>query len=153
MTQPAQLAVLALEQVTTVLGRLTAEQLVDLAEGRGQLVFQGGDTLVRADGPAARPSPADSAAGGAGTDTTPGAEVDVEATAAEISALSSRDEVAGYLQTHDRRLTAPVLREVARQLGPTVAAGRTKTDLKRNIIEGTAGFRERSAAMSGGAWS
>ena len=47
----------------------------------------------------------------------------------------------------------PVLREIARALGPTVsAAGRNSDDLIRNIVEGTAGFRIRSAAMSGGAW-
>jgi len=61
--------------------------------------------------------------------------------------------VADYLSAHDGRLTVPVLKQVARRLGPTVATGRSKAELKRNIIEGTAGFRERSMAMSRGAWS
>jgi hypothetical protein len=79
---------------------------------------------------------------------------DVEAAVSAISGLGSRDEVADYLAARDRELTVPVLREVARRLGPTVSASATsKAGLKRNIVEGTAGFRERSAAMSGGgAW-
>jgi hypothetical protein len=47
-----------------------------------------------------------------------------------------------------------VLKQIARGLGPTVSTtGRTKAQLRRDIVEGTAGFRERSAAMSGGAWT
>jgi hypothetical protein len=79
---------------------------------------------------------------------------DVDAAVCAINALSSREEVDGWLTARDRELTVPVLREVARRLGPTVSASATsKAGLKRNIVEGTAGFRERSAAMSGGgAW-
>jgi hypothetical protein len=79
---------------------------------------------------------------------------DVDAAVCAINALSSREEVARWLAARDRELTVPVLREVARRLGPTVSAAATsKAGLKRNIVEGTAGFRERSRAMSGGgAW-
>lgn len=77
----------------------------------------------------------------------------MDATVAAIKALGSRAEVADYLRAHDARLTVPVLKQVARRLGPTVAStGRSKAELKRNIVEGTAGFRERSHAMSRGAW-
>jgi hypothetical protein len=134
--QSAQLAALALRQVGELLGRLDPEQLVALAEGRGQLVFQAG-----ADARPARPRAAAAEHG------------DLDATVSAIRALGSRAEVAAYLRTHDDRLTVPVLKQVARRLGPTVATGRSKAELKRNIVEGTAGFRERSMAMSRGAWS
>jgi len=134
----AGLAALALRQVGELLGRLDDDQLVALAEGRGQLVFR-----PAAPDPArpSRPRPAA---------TEPG---DLDATVSAIRALGSRAEVADYLRAHDDRLTVPVLKQVARRLGPTVATGRSKAELKRNIIEGTAGFRERSMAMSRGAWS
>jgi hypothetical protein len=133
---PSQLAALALRQVSELLGRLDPEQLTALAEGRGQLVFQA--TSPRATRP--RP-PAATECG------------DLDATVSAIRALGSRAEVADYLRAHDGRLTVPVLKQVVRRLGPTVATGRSKAELKRNIIEGTAGFRERSMAMSRGAWS
>jgi hypothetical protein len=136
---PAELAALALRQVGELLGRLDDDQLVALAEGRGQLVFR---PVAPEDARPARPRPA--------TATEPG---DLDATVSAIRALGSRAEVADYLRAHDDRLTVPVLKQVARRLGPTVATGRSKAELKRNIIEGTAGFRERSMAMSRGAWS
>ena len=134
----AELAALALRQVGELLGRLDDDQLVALAEGRGQLVFR-----PAAPDPArpSRPRPAE---------TEPG---DLDATVSAIRARGSRAEVADYLRAHDGRLTVPVLKQVARRLGPTVATGRSKAELRRNIIEGTAGFRERSMAMSRGAWS
>jgi hypothetical protein len=47
-----------------------------------------------------------------------------------------------------------VLKQIARALGPTVlATGRNKAEVRRDIVAGTAGFRSRSAAMSGGAWT
>jgi hypothetical protein len=134
----AELAALALRQVGELLGRLDDNQLVALAEGRGQLVFRpAAPDLTRS----SRPRPAA---------TEPG---DLDATVSAIRALGSRAEVADYLRAHDGRLTVPVLKQVARRLGPTVATGRSKAELRRNIIEGTAGFRERSMAMSRGAWS
>lgn len=146
MTRPAELAVLALRQVSEVLDRLSAGQLEDLAAGRGRLVFSPDPaTPVTPAGPAT----AVAAAPRSGPGPTAGADLDV--TVGEIRALASRDDVADYLSR--RRLTVPVLQQVARRLGPTVAAGRSRAELTRNIIEGTAGFRERSAAMSGGAWS
>ena len=65
-----------------------------------------------------------------------------------------RPEVDDYLHQHDARFTVPVLRQIARALGPTVlTTGRTKAEIRRDIVAGTAGFRTRSAAMSGGAWA
>ena len=141
MTQPAEVAVLVLQQVSTVLGKLSAEQLAELAEGRAQLVFRAGDTVVAPTGRTRK-------AAGAGTG------VDLDAAVAAIRAMTGRDHVEAYLREHDRALTVPVLKELAQRLGPTVAGtGKNKAQIKRNIVEGTAGFRERSAAMSGGAWN
>lgn len=78
--------------------------------------------------------------------------VDVAAAAARINTLSSPAAVEEYLQ--DPCFTAVVLKQLAKALGPTVAAtGRTKAAVRRDIVAGTAGFRSRSAAMSGGAWA
>jgi len=69
-----------------------------------------------------------------------------------IRALHTPGEVAEYLDRH--RYPVPALREIARALGPTVSTtARDRAGLERNIVEGTAGYRIRSAAMSGGAWS
>ena len=156
----AQLAALALRQIGELLGRLSPERLEALADGRGRLVFEpavpaavpapaAGSAEVAAS--AARRHPAAAAAPRARIVATEPREVDD--TVSAIKELASRAEVAAYLRAHDDRLTVPVLKQVARRLGPTVATGRSKAELKRNIIEGTAGFRERSMAMSRGAWS
>lgn len=97
----------------------------------------------------ARRSPARPSARAA---TAPGPEVTAAVEA--IRRLATPAEVEGYLREHDRRLTTPLLKEIARALGPTVSSSaRSKADLQRDIVAGTAGFRARSAAMSGGAWS
>jgi hypothetical protein len=78
--------------------------------------------------------------------------VDVAAAARHINELTCPEAVADYLR--DPRFTIPLLKQIARALGPTVlATGRSKAQLQRDIVAGTAGFRSRSAAMSGGAWS
>lgn len=123
-----------LAHVRSVLDELTAAQLADLASGRGRLVFQPelGGRQRRVE--PARPAGFDAA----------------DAVAA-INRLDRPSAVADYLRRH--RFTVPMLREIARALGPTVpATGRSKEEVIRNIAEGTAGFRIRSAAMSGGAW-
>jgi hypothetical protein len=124
-----------LAHVTAVLDGLSTAQLEDLAAGRGRLVFRPAATTRTR-----RPEPESSSA------------TDVATAVAEINRLTATSEVAGYLTR--QRFTVPVLREIARALGPTVpSTGRSKDDLIRDIVEGTAGFRIRSAAMSGGAWS
>jgi hypothetical protein len=141
VTSLADPSILVFKQVVAVLGKLTADQLAELAEGRAQLVFRSEDTEVAAKATRARP-----AAKGK-------AKPDVDGAVAAIRELAGAEQIEAYLAEHDKALTTPVLREIAKRLGPTViSSGRTKADLKRNIIEGTAGFRERSAAMSGGAW-
>lgn len=171
MTAPPSAVAAAMQRAITTLQQLSSTQLEDLAQGRAELVFRsaeesrpegavaservmsGTDDAVehparhvhvpeRHRGPRARPR------------VHADADPEVVAAAGAIRAMSTPAEVAAYLQENDRRFTTPRLREVARVLGPTVSATvRSKAELKRNIIAGTAGFRTRSAAMSGGAWS
>jgi hypothetical protein len=78
--------------------------------------------------------------------------VDVAAAVERINVLPTPADVEDYLK--DRRFTVSVLKQIARALGPTVlATGRNKAEVRRDIVAGTAGFRSRSAAMSGGAWT
>ena len=123
-----------LAHVTAVLDQLSAAQLDDLATGRGRLVFRS-ETGTR---PARQETPHRG-------------KTDVAIAVESINQLTGVAEVAGYLQ--QQRFTVPVLREIARALGPTVSTtGRTRDEVIRDIVAGTAGFRIRSAAMSGGAW-
>lgn len=119
--------------VEAVLGELSATQLDDLVNGRGRLVFQ-------PRGPRGRRG-----------DTTPSPGFDASTAVSEIRRLDRPGLVAGYLR--EQGFTVPMLREIARALGPTVpSTARSKDELVHNIAEGTAGYRIRSAAMSGGAW-
>jgi hypothetical protein len=78
--------------------------------------------------------------------------VDVAATVERINGLPTPADIEAYLK--DRRFTVSVLKQIARALGPTVlATGRSKAEMRRDIVAGTVGFRSRSAAMSGGAWT
>ncbi len=78
--------------------------------------------------------------------------VDVISAVERINTLPTPAAVEDYLK--DPRFTVSVLKQIARQLGPTVlATGRNKAEVRRDIVAGTVGFRSRSAAMSGGAWT
>lgn len=77
---------------------------------------------------------------------------DIDAMVARINQLSTPGAVDDYLR--DPAFILPVLKQVARALGPTVlSTGRSKAEVRRDIVAGTVGFRSRSTAMSGGAWS
>ena len=162
----------ALARAAALVMSMSPQEIADLAAGRSRLVYQAADagtvastgqlagqlaehlerrepvaepteprTDMRAHR-AARREPARRALG-----------IDIASVAERINACTSSVEVAAYLDGLDARFTVPVLREIARAIGPTVnATGRTKGQLQRDIVEGTAGFRERTAAMSGGAW-
>ena len=78
--------------------------------------------------------------------------VDVAVAVERINVLPTPADVEDYLK--DRCFTVSVLKQIARALGPTVpATGRNKAEVRRDIVAGTVGFRSRSAAMSGGAWT
>ena len=132
---PSPPLAIALQKAVALLESLSREQLEDIASGDGKLVYRPGRRMRRE--AVQRPT-----------------DVDVAAVAADINQLATPAEVSDYLWRNDARFTVPVLKQIARALGPTVATtGRTKAELRRDIVEGTAGFRTRSAAMSDGAWS
>jgi hypothetical protein len=156
LAEVGAMAAAALREAAGVLARLTPDQLADLAAGRARLVYErGGDATdelgeapVPVAVPAARATPVRPARRGA---DAPDPEV-VEEAVRTIRGLHTPGEVAEHL--HRRRYPVPILRQIARALGPTVStAARDRAGLERNIVEGTAGYRTRSAAMSGGAWS
>jgi hypothetical protein len=130
---PSPPLAVALQKAVALLESLSREQLEDIASGNGSLVYRPGPVrreVVHRE-----------------------LNVDIAAAVAEINRFTTPGEVADYLQSRVE-FTVPVLKEIARALGPTVnTTGRTKTQLRRDIVEGTAGFRVRSAAMSGGAWA
>lgn len=134
---PAQPLAVALQKAVALLESLSREQLQDIASGEGKLVYQSSAARsTRRREVVQRPS-----------------GVDIEAAVADINRFTKPGDVADYLQSR-AEFTVPVLKEIAKALGPTVnSTGRTKTQLRRDIVEGTAGFRVRSAAMSEGAWA
>ncbi|HEX6681604.1 MAG TPA: hypothetical protein VF062_02365 [Candidatus Limnocylindrales bacterium] len=129
----AQLAKLALDQLSQILGKLTEDQLQDLAAGRGYFEFHTEEIIIKA-------TKLRKAAASVG--------IDVEAVAKEIEAIGTSAGVTSYLDGRSFKLTE--LKAIAVALGPTVSSkGRTLADMKYNIVEGVAGFRERSAAIGG----
>ncbi len=121
-----------------MLDTLTPEQLADLADGRARLVFRPTDPARRP----RRPVTGEPVSG------------DIATAVETINRLADPAEVDEYLRRHDAQFTLLVLREIAKALGPTVrSGGRNKAELRRDIVAGTVGYRTRSAAMSGGAWS
>jgi hypothetical protein len=136
---PSPPLAIALQKAVALLESLSREQLEDIASGDGKLVYRPGAARPMRREVVHRPS---------------NANVDIAGAVADINRLATPAEVADYLQTRSVEFTVPVLKEIARALGPTVnSTGRTKAQLRRDIVEGTAGFRVRSAAMSGGAWA
>ena len=149
-------AAAALRQAAATLGTLTPAQLADLAAGRGRLVFQAVEVSasgVSASGVSAAAEPTAAAPDRTPRRTAP-APPDPEVVGPAVRAirgLGTPGEVAEHLRAH--RYPMPTLRQIARELGPTVSlAARDRAGLERNIVEGTTGYLARSAAMSGGAW-
>jgi hypothetical protein len=135
---PSHPLAIALQKAVALLESLSREQLEAIASGQGKLVYQ--------------PEPARPVR--REVVQRPPSNVDIAGAAAAINRLATPGEVSDYLQSRGAEFTVPVLKEIAKALGPTVnSTGRTKTQLRRDIIEGTAGFRVRSAAMSDGAWA
>jgi hypothetical protein len=135
---PSPPLAIALQKAVALLESLTREQLEDIASGEGKLVYEPSPARqMRRREVVHRPL-----------------NVDIAEAVSHINRLATPGEVADYLQSRSVEFTVPVLKEIARALGPTVnSTGRTKAQLRRDIVEGTAGFRVRSAAMSGGAWA
>ncbi|MGI5128572.1 hypothetical protein ACQEVB_17310 [Pseudonocardia sp. CA-107938] len=145
----------ALARAAALVASLSQQELEDLAAGRGRLVYRPAENVEHRE-PAVESVPAPDPRAHRAARREPTRRplgIDISAVVERINACTSSVEVAAYLDGLDARFTVPVLREIARAIGPTVnATGRTKGQLQRDIVEGTAGFRERTAAMSGGAW-
>ncbi len=153
---PDALTDLALRRV---LAALSADELLAVATGRARLelrpvgAIEPDPAQLRLDGEATAGA---AAARSRRTPATPvparAHGVDVAGAVDRVNELPTPSAVEEYLQ--DPRFTATTLKQIARALGPTVpATGRTKSEVRRDIVAGTVGFRSRSAAMSGGAWS
>ncbi len=147
----------ALARAAAMIEALEPHEIEDLAAGRGRLVYRTTDGLAEQlvehlERREPLPSPRTHRATRR-EHARRALGIDISGVVERINACTTSVEVATYLAGLDARFTVPVLREIARAIGPTVnATGRTKGQLQRDIVEGTAGFRERTAAMSGGAW-
>jgi hypothetical protein len=153
----AALAAAALREAARLVSGLTPEQLVELAAGRARLAYEPAAELTNAltsapttAEPAAAPTAPAPRRPGRRAPMIPDADAIGPAVRAILDLRTPR-EVADHLDRH--RYPVPALKQIVRALGPTVStAARNRAELERNIIEGTAGYRTRSAAMSGGAW-
>ena len=141
MTESPQLAALALNEIGRLLGRLTPQQLADLAEGRASVEFRSGDATVAAP----RTPPRKAAAKPA---------VDLDAVVAEIRAMTEEDAVERYLAERDKELPLPLLKDLADRIGPPVTSkgAKSKAQLRKNIAAGTAGLLNRPASVFAGSW-
>jgi hypothetical protein len=149
----SELQQVLLVHLSAALDTLSVDELRALAEGRGRLVFSPETPAAEApSGPVTGPQRAVPHRPSRRPTARPTAVVvDVTADVAAIHGCATPEEVRAYLA--ERRFTVPVLRQLARALGPTVpASGRSRSELVHAIVEGTVGFRARSHALSGGAW-
>jgi hypothetical protein len=144
VTGSPQLAVLALNKVAEVLGKLTEEQLTDLVNGRGVIEFRTPEVTItsratrapRTSAPKAPPAPA----------------LEVDEILQAVQALADEDAVERYLLDHDKQISLPTMTELARKIGPPVTAKGPKYKLRKSIAAGTGGLRNRPAAIFSGGW-
>lgn len=67
-----------------------------------------------------------------------------------LVAAQSRQKASSYLE--GLKLKKPELISLARQLDIAVGSKDRVDDIKRKIVQGTAGTREEAAAITGGSW-
>jgi hypothetical protein len=144
VTGSPQLAVLALNEVGKLLGKLTEEQLTDLVNGRGVIEFRTPEVTVTS-----RPVRAPRKA--AAPKATPAA-LDLDDLLRAIQDIPDEDGVESYLLERDRQIGRDVLVALAEKIGPPVSARGTKGQLRKNIAAGTGGLRNRPAAIFSGGW-
>ncbi len=119
-------AVTALRIACDAIGKLKADELRLLVEGKGSLAFVPLGASDTASGPVAR---------------------DIRA---RLDALQSRREAVAYVD--GLKLKKPALVTLARQLDIAVTGREAVAEVKRKIIEGTVGTRADVAAIRGGSW-
>lgn len=132
----ATLATATLQHVSKLLAKLTDAQLTELAEGRAVIEFRSKDEFITS-----VPVPRTRSRAAAV------AKPSIDAMVVAINEFTKTDEVVGYLDSF--KLSKADLQAIAVALGPTVSSKGTIAELKRNIAEGTTGFRERAAVMGG----
>jgi hypothetical protein len=126
MADEYDLAVTALRIACDAIGKLKADELRLLVEGKGSFAFVPLGASVTASGP------------------------DVHDIRARLDALQSRREAVAYVD--GLKLKKPALVTLARQLDIAVTGKETVAEVKRRIIEGTVGTRADVAAIRGGSW-
>lgn len=141
MTGSPQLAVQALNEVAKLLGKLTEEQLTELAEGNALIEFRTAEVTITSRQP-----------GRTGTPKVAKRKVDLDEVLTEIKAMTEEDAVERYLIARDRELTVALLQELAEKIGPPVSTKGTKAELRKNIAAGTAGLINRPASVFSGGW-
>jgi len=119
-------AVTALRIACGAVGKLKADELRQLVEGKGSIVFLPLGASVVTTGP------------------------DVQAVRRQLDAFSGRGEAVAYLDS--LKLKKPALVTLARQLDVATNGKDTVDEIKRKIIEGTVGTRADAAAIRGGSW-
>lgn len=108
------------------LRKLKPEQIEQLVEGKASFVFRPPGASLVITGPGA-------------------AEV-----RARLAAAGSRHKAMAYLE--GLKLKKADLASLARQLDIAVYSKDTVAEIKRKIVQGTAGTREEAAAILGGSW-
>ena len=137
MTDSPKLAVLALNEVAKLLGKLTEEQLIDLAEGKAFVEFRSGDEAITSrvlKNAATKP------------------KIDLDEVIRDIKAMTAEDAVERYLLDRDKLISVTQMKELATMIGPPVSAKGTKAQLRKNIAAGTAGVLNRPASAFGDGW-
>jgi hypothetical protein len=138
VTDSPKLAALALNEIAKLLGKLTEEQLAQLAEGRAFVEFRSGDEVITSRAPkkpAAKP------------------KIDLEEVVRAIKEMTEEDAVEKYLIERDKLISLAQMKELATMIGPPVSNKGTKAQLRKNIAAGTAGVLNRPASAFSNAWA
>jgi hypothetical protein len=123
--------------VAKLLGKLTEEQLTDLADGKAFVEFRSGDDAITSrvvKKTAAKP------------------KIDLDEVIRDIKAMTAEDAVERYLLDRDKLISVTQMRELATMIGPPVSAKGTKAQIRKNIAAGTAGVLNRPASAFGDGW-
>jgi hypothetical protein len=137
MTDNAALSIAVFRKVTTLLGKLSDEELAALADGSGDLQFVLGGVTVPSTGRRTSTSR-----------TTKAVKPGAEEVAAYLRGLTDQAEAEKYL--HDTNLTRDNLLIVAEQLNVSVAKSANKGKIIAALLSGAVGYREKFESVLGG---
>jgi hypothetical protein len=140
-TGSPQLAIQVLNEIAKLLTKLDETQLADLVEGRAVVEFRTPEVTVASR--AVKKAPATKA---------PKPELDLDEVIREIRSITEEYAVEAYLLKRDREISAELMKELAKKIGPPVSSRGTKAQLRKNIAAGTAGLLDRPASVFSGSW-